>query len=379
MKTRNAVLAASVLSCSVAAGLSAEWSLSPREGVLVLRNGRTIEGHVTSVGDHYIVTFGNQAEVKLPAEQVEMYCTSLEHAYTRKRDALPEGNVTAHLSLASWCLNQGLFARAADQALMAYAMEPDHAGVAAIERRILFAARMASPSSAVDASEPEEASPASRHQALETLPPGTVEQFTQKVQPVLMNRCATNACHGIRSNTGLRLLRPAKGGALPNRYTQKNLRAALEFVDRAQPEVSPLITVPNRPHGGLDMPIFDDGEMEQKRQLALWVQRAAGSLSPRSTAPASFQSRVSADDSRGFGGEEMPVPMTTYGIHQSPDFADRSPTHHFDPNAEAEPAQGMLPANTSPGRDPLDAAIFNQYHRKRGRSGNPIAPPRTEP
>ena len=71
-----------------------------------------------------------------------------------------------------------------------------------------------------------------------SLPPGVVETFTQSVQPVLMNHCATGGCHAPQSETGLRLFRVPTGKQASRRITQRNLYSVLPFVDRDNPVIA---------------------------------------------------------------------------------------------------------------------------------------------
>jgi hypothetical protein len=381
MNTQATVIALVTLSSLAGLAQAGQWPLSPQDGVLVLRNGSALAGRITSVGDHYIVTFGNKSEVKLPAAQVEMCCANLEEAYNRKREALAEGEVKPHLRLATWCLNQGLFARAADQALIAFSIDPDHPDLASFERRLLFVAKSTLAGQTTSAPEEVDTKVANPPSSLDALPSETVEQFTQKVQPILLNRCAANACHGIRSENGLRLVTPPKGMAMPYRYTHKNLQTALAFIDRVQPELSRLITAPSRPHGGLEMPVFDTRDLDQQQQLFQWAQWVAGKTLPADSYPA-----------RSPDTYFMPQPMTTFGLDQASETAGGTasgsprggmqipqaeprqdvsgtiaPGRSLPPRAgtsdpPASPAVANPPAST---RDPLDPAIFNQRFSQR--------------
>ncbi|MEX2025954.1 MAG: hypothetical protein WEH44_01615, partial [Pirellulaceae bacterium] len=60
---------------------AAEPVLTPQQGVLLLRNGNVIEGHVTRAGDYYLVTFGDSGEARLAAADVESLCVDLDDAY----------------------------------------------------------------------------------------------------------------------------------------------------------------------------------------------------------------------------------------------------------------------------------------------------------
>lgn len=65
-------------------------------------------------------------------------------------------------------------------------------------------------------------------------PPEVVAAFTQRVQPLLLNRCATGACHGGAESPAPRLRR-GTGSAQPDRsHTRDNLAAFLDAVGPAR-------------------------------------------------------------------------------------------------------------------------------------------------
>src|SRR5205085_2022785 len=51
------------------------------------------------------------------------------------------------------------------------------------------------------------------------LPRGSVEKFGA-VQPILLNRCGANQCHGPNAKSEYRLLRPPQGQVVSKRFTE---------------------------------------------------------------------------------------------------------------------------------------------------------------
>src|SRR5207302_4958216 len=94
---------------------TAQSSLAPKAGILVLRNGRVIEGEVTRAGDFYLVTKGEGSELRLKADEVESFCASLLEAYELKARRLSGTSAKPHIELAQWCLRHGLHAKCAEQ------------------------------------------------------------------------------------------------------------------------------------------------------------------------------------------------------------------------------------------------------------------------
>lgn len=59
------------------------------------------------------------------------------------------------------------------------------------------------------------------------LPPHVVADFTRRVQPLILNRCASGACHGNPAGPEPRFIRSDPRGGIDHRTTQANLRAFL--------------------------------------------------------------------------------------------------------------------------------------------------------
>ena len=307
-----------------------QLSIAPSEGVLVLRNGYVLTGHITPQGDYYLVTFGNSSEARMPADQVELVCSNIEEAYLIKRDRVDPTDIKAHFRLADWCLRQQLTARAADQTLCCLALNPEHPRIATLKRRLEILSNVGQPSATV--AHPKVAVLADDRQTetLHELPVGVVKQFTEAVQPVLLNRCATNACHGSGGKSEFRLVRPRLGRILTHRMTQRNLLTTLKFVDRQSPLNSPLLTAPAAPHGGLPGPAFGANASAPMRSLGAWVIRVAGDA-------AQAQPPGSHDANEGASAGSQP-----------------------DPSKSDSP----LPVRSAslPSRDPFDPDIFNRRH-----------------
>lgn len=315
------------------------------EGVLVLRNGQVLLGGITRVGDKFVVTLGQKGELRIPVRDVEMHCRNLDEVYQRKRLPLKRTDVSGHLDLADWCIRHSLLPQAADQLLAAIAVQSDHPRIHSLERRLQLAVsrplstlrseRQRSPSVSLDELE----------RTMRELPEDVVQAFTADVQPLLVNRCASNACHGAGSESEFRLVRPSWGKTLTRRFTQRNLHASLMQIDKESPEKSPLLTAPSGPHGSLASPLFSDREKQQFELLADWVQQvvhqedpppATIAPGPTSLLQASYNEPVSlpriedqtATNDRLFG-EDAAVPNgMPQSEGQSGDFVPLDP---FDP------------------------------------------------
>lgn len=259
--------------------LASDASGPPAPGVLILRNGEVLRGITTKIGDRYVVAQHEGGELRIPTRDVEMHCLDLEEAYFRKRARISARDASSRLELADWCLRYGLHARAADELLAAQAMAPNDPRIRGLERRLHSAIRVdprceAEPSGALPRVRRPPTEPL-RHQ----LPDEAIEGFASRVQPLLLNRCGAAICHGLRGTSEFQLVGPGWGKTVTQKYTQRNLAAVWQQLDLAQPEASPLLTVPAKPHAGLPTPVFGEHDLAKLELLKAWV-RTAGQAAP---------------------------------------------------------------------------------------------------
>ena len=240
-----------------------------RTGLVLLRNGNVIEGTITRSGDRYKVSV-RDGELSVPASDVEFVGRDLDEVYRHRRGTIRSGVAEQHLMLADWCLRRGLLKYAARELNDASRAEGAHPRIAILERRLKLANRPPDP---VKRDPPPSQHPtvAELDRVVEGMPPGTTKTFSLAIQPLLLNTCATGVCHGPRSANGFRLLRPLARRAPSRRLIQRNLHSTLKWIDRDDPDASPILTTPLAPHGTSSTAIFTSRDVGQYRQLANWV------------------------------------------------------------------------------------------------------------
>lgn len=257
--------------------------LAPEAGVLLLRNGHVIQGNITKAGDYYVVVLGDSGELRIPTADAECTAASLADIYHQKVQKL-DGKLASYLNLAEWCLRQREPGWATQQWLAASKIDPKHPRVIAVERRLASVAEEMSrqPTAPPKASPvvPEVESPET---ALAELSPLAIERYSTVIQPMVLNRCGANQCHGSASKTDLALFRPATGQPLIKRFTDRNLQTLLKFVDREKPSDSPLLIMAQRRHGGMTSATFDKRSQSQVKDLREWLDLVAG-ISPATPA-----------------------------------------------------------------------------------------------
>lgn len=339
---------------------------APVPGVLVLRNGEVFQGGVSVVGKEYRLTLP-KGELLFPMADVDFCCAAIQDAYQRKQALIAPDNVQEHFLLAQWCLKQNLFAEAAQQLDAVAAVEPNHPMLELLRQRLdLLSRHMAEHPSAA-----RPAAPAISSEELDRLvrglPEGTVESFTQRIQPVLMNHCATAGCHGPTSNAKFQLARVTSTKTASRRATQRNLLVVLQLVNHDDPLASPLLTVPVRPHGPVQAAIFTDRESAQYRKLVEWVDQATRHAPTTSTVPSiAVQEAMPATALEDI--EETKPARATITHRPRPTMAQAKRTAAADPRVAPRNNPALRPgspagapaAKESPGTDPYDPEVFNK-------------------
>jgi hypothetical protein len=347
----------------------------PRAGVLLLHNGELIRGKVVRSAEHYVVEV-DRGELRIRATDVECLAQSADECYLHRRDAIEGGKAEDHLGLAEWCIRHDLHERAAGELKQALAIDPTHPKLALVERRLELAQRKPSASSATKDKPKRGVSVEDLDRLVRGLPDGSVETFTNVVQPLLLHHCGAAACHGAQSKAALHLARVPAGRSPMRRATQRNLHAVLANVDLENPEASALLTAPVRPHGTSRTAVFNSRRAEQYRVLAEWVHSVAGkpvrAAAPEPVAesvangdestaePASAEEPIEEEDADA-DAEQKPPPRSRPGgspLMRSRTAPKHRPTAGQSPKRakpmRADPAKGYVP------KDPFDAELFNR-------------------
>jgi hypothetical protein len=328
---------------------------SPQKSFLLLRNGEVLCGAVTKVGDRYVVTLGNGSELRITVGDVEMHCLDLNEAYLRKRDSIATGSIAEHLALADWCLCNSLHRCAADELLNAIAIDPSHPRIAWFERRLQSAITQPGCMPDQTSTESRAVSLEELERTMQDLPEEAVEMFVSRVQPLLLNRCGANTCHGGRATSEFRLVRPGWGKTVTRRFTQRNLHAALEAVNLDSPGESPLLLAPTAPHGNVAGAIFSERDEPQLRVLVDWVTQVTRDRErkPLAVTPVEAPGQLM----QASYAEPMHLPQT--GID------DIVPSQPSADGPSPAAAHGSSTSSIVPPvpRDPFDPEVFNRrYH-----------------
>ncbi len=323
----------------LAAGLPAAATEPSRGGVghvLVLDNEHTLEGDIVREGDEYHVRRGG-AETWLPADKVLFLGGSYEEAYRFLKTRANLDDADERLRLARWCHLHSLRADARAEAAAAVALRPHDRDAVQMLRNLERAV-------AAVAEKPrtptrEEAEPA----ALPPLDfnPEALGPFGTRVQPILMNTCAS--CHAGNRAGAFHLQRVFEDGVANHRATQHNLAAVLGQVNPANPLASPLLMKAVSVHGDLGQAPLKGRQTPAYRALEEWVQIAVGKGAPAGEPPTPAPAPTPM--------KTRPVPAE---VHAAP-AAPAGPSSNF----AMPPGTSPTPPSREPA-DPFDPEIFNR-------------------
>jgi len=270
---------------------------SATDGVVVLRNGRVLEGRIRLLKEGYQVSTSSR-RVVIPRDLVEVEGRNLVDAYRKLRSRMPDRTASRHIALARWCLSYGLNQQALVEFRDAERSAPKNTAtrsmIARLDRTIrprgmVPTVRTASALMSRDA-EPVE--------ALGGLPRDVAAMFVQRIQPLLSHGCGTGSCHGASSGRSFRLEPIGRDRSGFGVRTRKNLEAALGQLDLADNSKRPLLELARRPHGS-----SGGGRIrrwinaDQLRLIESWVQQvvtargspAKGASGRLKAKPASFR------------------------------------------------------------------------------------------
>ena len=343
--------------------------------VLVLRDGGVLAGTITRAGDRYVVTRAG-SEIQVPAANVLVACDRLEDAYEHRRAQITRPSAAAHLALAEWCLRHGLLPQAARELVDAGGLEPRHPRLKLLERRLMAASkpRARQDDHVVPVSHTETATTSQRaHKepavsdvaAIDELPPGAVERFTRRVQPILVNTCTISGCHQPGGKQEFQLDRALLHGLANRRSTTKNLAATLALVDRDEPQASPLLTVPRRPHGGTQSAIFGPRQLAAVKHLEEWVTLVTTPMEQQELPVAEAEPNAIAE----VAPQLRPLLKSTVSASSGVNEALYTESLYTETYEDAAPTTSRLQygAQLQPWqpKDPFDPEIFNRQQRSR--------------
>ncbi len=232
--------------------------------ILLLKNGNVMEGDIDRVGAQIRIRRG-PSEIFLAADSAVRICIDWDDAYVFMQTLIKPNSAGGHVALARWCNMHHMDDRALEQAKIALALQPDHTGarqiVTLLERSMKQpASRPAVPAPVIAVKTQENVTPID-------VTTETSVAFSTRVQPILMNACAS--CHA--SGVGGKFVLERVSDGSKKTSTQFNLAAVLGYVDLDRPTISPLLTKAVTPHGGAVSSAIKDRNSKPFVAIKDWV------------------------------------------------------------------------------------------------------------
>ena len=285
------------------------------DGILVLRNGRVLEGRIRLLKEGYQVATSSR-RVVIPRDLVEVEGHNLIDAYRKLRARMPDRSASRHIALARWCLSNGLNQQALVEFREVQRLAPKNIMARSMVDRLIPTIRPGGTVPTVRASTALMSRDAEPVEALGGLPRDVAAMFVQRIQPLLSHGCGTGSCHGASSGRTFRLEPIGRDRSGFGVRTRKNLEATLGQLDLDGDSRRPLLEFARRPHGS-----SQGGRSrrwirgDQLRLIESWVQQVATSrVSPLKAASGALKanptsSRTDRDPTRAAkpGGKSVDV------------------------------------------------------------------------
>jgi hypothetical protein len=340
----------------------------PAEQFVALRNGNLLRGTVGRVGDHWrVISAGT--ELYLRSAEVDFQCDSIDAAYSQYRARLTTPTAADRMQLAAWCLRHELWTAAKTELNAARMLEPNHPRLAVLEQTADHLQKMAQ-SQPRESSPPVETAPESPEQAAPfdgiatDLPAGALEDFTRRVQPILVNNCTTSGCHRIDGPQRFQLNRDLLHGMANRRSTMRNLAATLNLVNKDIPLESELLTQAKIAHAGMEISPLP-AHRDLHKRLEDWVWLVSGKQ-PLAREPAAGIVQLGAIDP---SGGVVPASATNVPTSDGDITSANIDEAAASPLAPKRPRVGVQLKSWTP-QDEFDPEIFN---RRRGIAAEPTA------
>jgi hypothetical protein len=288
---------------------TASWAASPAsEGsAILLDNGEVLRGRVERLPGKFRIRSANGSSITLDRARVRHVDASLVGLYEFQRDRLPQATPEDHVRLASWCLEQKMFAESERHLHIALQAVPLPRGVQQLQRRL---SNLRQPSQSVTETQPAQASATSRSPSPGAVSPlaasddplwqeeprdeELLRSFGTQLQPHLLRNCATAFCHGYGAINRFALVRPVADRPVEGTLTAQNLRSVIAQITVSHDGAERFLRYSTSAHGTLSRSPLAGSDAAERRldEFVRRVQRsplAPGRVATASAAVASPQ------------------------------------------------------------------------------------------
>jgi len=248
---------------------------------LVLKNGAVLTGRVTQEGETWVLrSLTSSGESRYPVKMVAKVCATPHEVYELFKRSIVPDEVNDRCRLASLCMKYGLIAEAKLEIEAALKLDRQ-----SVEARTLLKQWTAKQSEPAKVSQdvpalPMPTVPGITPVLLEEWPiaksPPMMQDYTQRIQPLLSVGCGTGACHGVAEGKRAFVLKKGLAGVQPSGImTRTNLERVLALIDKQNPDASELLKKAGQPHANVKTwPVTT----EQQAALRQWAWYVTGKL-----------------------------------------------------------------------------------------------------
>ena len=320
--------------------------------VVLLQNGKLVEGTVTEVAGKVIVRRGS-IDQPFPKDDVQFIGKTKDECFKHLLGKLKVDDAAGRFKLARWCMYNGLREQALGEAKEVVKLQPNHGAAVEMARALEESLRLfnADGSSKVEAPAAPKGNGPVLPKAVDSDPEIVAEAalaFAPRVQPVLVNLCAD--CHAKPGYTGAFKMACGSGHDVDPAIARANMKAAFQQIKKDDPAASPLLTKSLAAHGGMKQAAFAGRGVPAFRVLEAWVFIAAESKAAPPVAPA-----IPPPDLKPALPARPPPDM-------KPALPAVPPPVLPPPPKFGEDARPALPSPTNPGDsvDEFDPSAFNR-------------------
>ncbi|GHT32323.1 hypothetical protein FACS1894214_4160 [Planctomycetales bacterium] len=248
----------------------------------LLKTGLLVEATV-STGENSVELKSQYGTMQVPKENIEFAGETREDIYQYKKSLITPNSCTQELNFAEWCLDNNFYNEALVEFQNALLTVPNDNLKNYIQQRLeqvqhntaLTGIKAEDADNTTDADSATDERADSFDRWANGVPKSVFDTFAKKVQPIMVQRCASAACHGSNSPQQFKLNIPRQPGG---KTTRNNLRATLQFIDPDNPGASPVLSAMVSRHCG-KRALFSV-ESEQYNNVVDWLQLAAKELPP---------------------------------------------------------------------------------------------------